>query len=91
MRGVVPDEILGRTTKGDFIADVYTGLRQCRKPLLDLFADSVLAKYELINVDVFRKAILGLHSTFGTLIPLEQTIACEVWVRAANKVSCQSL
>jgi asparagine synthase (glutamine-hydrolysing) len=91
MRGVVPDEILGRTTKGDFTADVYAGLKQSREHLLELFTDSVLATHGLINVDVFRKAVLDLHPTFGTLIPLEQTIACEVWVRAANKVSCQSV
>lgn len=86
MHGVVPDEILGRTTKGDFTADVYAGLKQNREHLLELFDDSVLAKRGLINPEILRKVILGLHPTFGTLIPLEQTVACETWLRAASSI-----
>jgi asparagine synthase (glutamine-hydrolysing) len=84
VRGVVPDEILGRTTKGDFTADVYVGLKRYRAALLELFADSVLAQRGLINTDALRAAIVGVHPTFATLIPLEQTVACEIWLRAAG-------
>lgn len=84
MSGLVPSEVLGRTTKGDFTADVYAGLKLNRGDLLDLFADSMLAQHGLVNPDILRKAILGLHPTFSTLIPLEQTISCEMWLRAVN-------
>lgn len=87
VRGVVPDEILGRTTKGDFTADVYAGLKRHREALLELFADSVLAQRELIDTDALRAAIVGVHPTFTTLIPLEQTVACEMWLRAADCAS----
>ncbi|MGH4020869.1 MAG: asparagine synthase-related protein [Pseudonocardiaceae bacterium] len=83
MRDIVPDEILGRTTKGDFTADVYAGLRRHRAGLLELFEDSALAQRGLIDTDALRATILGVHPTFTTLIPLEQTVACEVWLRAA--------
>lgn len=84
MRGIVPDEILGRTTKGDFTADVYAGLNRHRAVLLELFADSALGQRGLIDADVLRAAIVGVHPTFATLIPLEHTVACEVWLRAAD-------
>ncbi|MGH3856522.1 MAG: asparagine synthase-related protein [Pseudonocardiaceae bacterium] len=91
MREIVPGEILGRTTKGDFTADVYAGIKQNRARLLDLFADSALAESGLIDVDVLRKTILGVHPSFATLIPLEQTVACEAWLRAASLISPRSL
>lgn len=84
MSGIVPDKILGRTTKGDFTADVYVGLKQNRTHLLRLMEDSVLARNELIDLDVLRKSVLDVHPTFGTLIPLERTMACETWLRAAR-------
>ncbi|MGH3903458.1 MAG: asparagine synthase-related protein [Pseudonocardiaceae bacterium] len=90
IRGVVPDEILGRTTKGDFTADVYAGLKQHRAALLELFAGSMLAQRGLIDTDALRAAIVGVHPTFATLIPLEQTVACEIWLRAADRISPHS-
>ena len=90
VRSIVPDEILGRTTKGDFTADVYAGLKRHREGLLELFADSVLAQRGLIDTDVLRAAIVGVHPTFATLIPLEQTVACEIWLRAADCASRRS-
>ncbi|MGH3569413.1 MAG: asparagine synthase-related protein [Pseudonocardia sp.] len=87
MHGIVPAEVLGRTTKGDFTADVYRGLKQNRAGLLELFADSVLARIGLIDADVLRRTIIGLHPTFATLIPLEQTVACEAWLRVTHSTS----
>jgi len=87
MRGVVPDEILGRTTKGDFTADVYAGLKRHRAALLELFADSALAQRGRIDGDALHAAIVGVHLTFTTLIPLEQTVACEIWLRAVDRAS----
>ncbi len=86
MRRIVPDEILARTTKGDFTADVYAGVKRHRASLLELFADSVLARRGMIDIDALRGSIRGMHPTFVTLIPLEQTVACEIWLRAATGV-----
>lgn len=86
MHGIVPGAVLSRTTKGDFTADVYAGLKRHRASILNLFADSVLARKGLIDTDALRRTVCGMHPNFATLIPLEQTVACEIWLRAAADV-----
>ncbi|MFE5869238.1 asparagine synthase-related protein [Streptomyces roseifaciens] len=82
MRGIVPDPLLARTTKGDYSADFYAALRRHRSELLDLFEDSLLADMGLIDPAPLRAALLGLHPTTHILTSLSQTVACETWLRA---------
>ncbi|WP_189053865.1 asparagine synthase [Longimycelium tulufanense] len=88
MRGVVPDSLLGRTTKGDFTADIYIGLERNRRDLLELFEDGcLLAAHGLVDAATVRRAILAPHPHLRSLIPLEHTVACELWLRAMTSRS----
>ncbi|MFG3256068.1 asparagine synthase-related protein [Streptomyces sp. NPDC048172] len=81
MRGLVPDELLGRATKSDFGEDVFDGLRRHRGTLLDLFDGSLLAGRGLIDDAAVRAALHTGHAFTQTLQALEPTLACEVWLR----------
>ena len=61
MRGIVPATILGRPTKGEFSADVHTGLRHNKRTLLGLCDDMELARLGLVDAEAFRSDLRGLH------------------------------
>lgn len=84
MRGIVPGALLGRATKGVFDADAYAGLRRHRAELLDLFDEPALARLGLVDADALRAAYLGPHPRTSSLIALDPTLACEVWLRALS-------
>ncbi|MGH8933525.1 MAG: asparagine synthase-related protein [Egibacteraceae bacterium] len=82
MRGIVPDAVLDRATKAEYSAEAYTGLRRHRQELLDVCEDMRLARLGLIDAEAFRSALLGLHSSSLTMIPLIGTLGCEMWLRS---------
>lgn len=87
MRDLLPPQIADRTTKGEFSADVYHGLRRHRAELLELFRDSRLARHGLIDAAAVRETLLRPHTNARTLVPLDATLACERWLRALDAAS----
>ncbi|MFD9903086.1 lasso peptide isopeptide bond-forming cyclase [Streptomyces sp. NPDC059063] len=85
MRGLVPDLILDRATKGDFSADLRAGRQRNLPQLLDVFADSVLADLGLIDPHSVRAHLLAPHADSSRDIAVEQLIGCETWARAARR------
>lgn len=84
MRGLVPDVVLDRTTKGEFSADLRAGRKRNLTALLELFSDSVLSDMGLISTGVLRSQLLTPHSGISTDIAVEDLIGLEVWARAAR-------
>jgi asparagine synthase (glutamine-hydrolysing) len=82
MRGVVPEAVLGRATKAEYSGEAYAGLRRHRRELLELCEDMNLVRLGLVDADAFRSALLGLHSSSLTMIPLISTLGCEIWLRS---------
>ncbi|MFI1890686.1 asparagine synthase-related protein [Streptomyces jumonjinensis] len=82
MRGIVPDRILGRPTKAEFSAEAYAGLQRHKRELAELCDDLRLARMGLVDPEALRAAILGLHISARSLIPLDATLACESWLRS---------
>ncbi|MBH1937426.1 hypothetical protein I5Q34_24685 [Streptomyces sp. AV19] len=82
MRGIVPEAVLARSTKGEYSAEFHTGLRRNRAALLELFDDSLLARAGLIDTDVLRARLLGVHPDPNALRDLDATVGCEVWLRS---------
>ncbi|MFH8562018.1 asparagine synthase-related protein [Streptomyces sp. NPDC017988] len=82
MRGLVPGPLLDRTTKGNFNADFYVGLRRHRADMVALFDDSELARHELIDPAVVRRVLLQPHPTTTLLARMDGTFATEMWLRA---------
>lgn len=81
MRGIVPDAVLGRGTKGEHSAEVYAGLRRHRTALTALCEDSLLARRGLIRPDALRQVVTSLHPETHALRPLDPTLAAEYWLR----------
>lgn len=81
LRGIVPDGLLARTTKGEFGTEVYTGLRRHRAELHGLGSGSLLAARGLIVPDLLRRAVTTTHPTGTPLWLLDMTVACETWLR----------
>jgi asparagine synthase (glutamine-hydrolysing) len=87
MRGIVPDESLTRQTKANGSGDVDPGLRRHREELLTLWEDSRLGRLGLIDADALRETCtrpLPPELQFGAL---DQTVACEVWLRSLERAT----
>ncbi len=85
MRGVVPESIATRVTKGEFSADLSLGLRRNRASVLDFLADSAIAKRGLIDVDTLRRLLLAPQADHSRNIALEHLVGCETWLRTTPK------
>jgi asparagine synthase (glutamine-hydrolysing) len=82
MRGIVPDEILTRRSKGDYSPHLYSGIRRHQQRILDeLGPDSHLARLGLIDPDAVRRTLASVHPDARTLAPADPTLACEAWLR----------
>ena len=90
MRGIVPEESLGRQTKVDFTCDEDPGLRENRADLLELCEDSRLGRLGLIDANALRAACSRPLPPQLQIGVLYQTVACEVWLRALESVTAPS-
>ncbi len=84
MRGVVPDEIRTRSTKGEFGEDVRRGLRRNLPAILRMFDDSELAERGLIDPGRLRAQLTGPQADNTVVQALENLLGCETWLRAAT-------
>ncbi|MEV0500672.1 asparagine synthase-related protein [Streptomyces spectabilis] len=82
VRGLVPEEILARRSKGEFSAEAFQGMRRNRGDLLDLCDDLRLSRLDLVDPDALRAALLGPKTQSRQLVPYENTLACESWLRS---------
>ncbi|MEU2792694.1 asparagine synthase-related protein [Streptomyces sp. NPDC007100] len=82
MRGILPDALRARGTKGEHSAEVYAGLRRHRRALTALCDDSRLAGLGLIRPEVLRTALTSLQPHSHVLQPLDPTLAAEYWLRS---------
>lgn len=90
MRGIVPDEMLGRRSKGEYTAEAYEGLLRNRNVLLRLCDDLNLAKLGLVNADALRVALLNPGPESRDLNPFDNTLACETWLRSPSATAPQT-
>jgi asparagine synthase (glutamine-hydrolysing) len=83
MRGVLPERLRTRATKGEFGEDVRRGLRAHLPALLDLLGpDSVLAARGLLDPDALRVRLTGPQADNGAVQALESLVGCETWLRS---------
>ncbi|MGH8899463.1 MAG: asparagine synthase-related protein [Egibacteraceae bacterium] len=87
LRGLVPPTVLERTTKGEFSADGYAGLRRYRAELGGLCEDPIMARLGLVDRDALRAACLGLYPPNLPLSALDGTMACEMWLRRLEQAT----
>jgi asparagine synthase (glutamine-hydrolysing) len=85
MRGIVPEQSLARQTKANGSCDAAPGLRRHRAELLALWEDSRLARLGLVDAEALRQTCarpLPPELEFGGL---DQTVACELWLRTLER------
>ncbi|WP_430499828.1 asparagine synthase-related protein [Micromonospora trifolii] len=90
MRGLVPDAILNRPDKGEFSAEMHEGLRRNRQTLLELCDGSQLGELGLIDVAALRARLLNPGPVAHHLTILQNTLACESWLRSSVVASAWS-
>jgi asparagine synthase (glutamine-hydrolysing) len=90
MRGVVPPESLARETKANGSGDEEPGLRRHRADLLALFEDSRLARLGLIDAGALRHLLSGPLPPSLQFGALDQTVACEAWLRSLEPTTVPS-
>ncbi|MEJ3652795.1 asparagine synthase-related protein [Actinomycetes bacterium KLBMP 9759] len=81
MRGLVPAEVLARTSKDGSGHEWFAGLKAQRPALAALAEDSRLVRYGLADAEPLRRALLSPQLATVPMQPLEQTISHEVWLR----------
>ncbi len=85
MDGVVPDVALHRSTKGDYTASAYAGLRRHALRLRALFTGGRLAELGVIDEAALRatlaRAADGLPVRLGRL---DAVVGAEIWPRGRN-------
>ena len=90
MRGVVPDESLARQTKANGSGDSDPGLRRHREELLALWEDSRLGRLGLADATALRELCTGPLPPEWELGGLDQTVACELWLRSLERATVPS-
>ena len=90
MRGIVPDQSLGQETKANGSGDEEPGLRRHRAELLALFEDSRLARLGLVDAGALRELLTGPLPPSLQFGALDQTVACEAWLRSLERVPVPS-
>ncbi|UUU24184.1 asparagine synthase-related protein [Streptomyces sp. DSM 40750] len=82
MREAVPAELLARRTKGEYSAEMQSGLRTRRADLAELLDQPLLATLGLVDADALRRACLSMFPPRLSPVTLEATLAVETWLRA---------
>ncbi|WP_373560382.1 asparagine synthase-related protein [Streptomyces sp. Ag109_G2-15] len=88
VRGIVPDDVLRRNTKGEYSTDFHVSLRHNRSALVELFDGSRLARSGLIDEAAVRASLLGVHPTPEGLRSLSSSLGSEIWLRARPAPPC---
>ncbi|WP_020670105.1 asparagine synthase-related protein [Amycolatopsis nigrescens] len=85
MRGVLPDELLRRNTKGTPTVDEYQGYRRNRADVLALWEDSRLVRLGLVDAGRIRAACTAPDPYDVRQTAVLDTAAVELWLRAVQK------
>ncbi|MEU4968740.1 asparagine synthase-related protein [Streptomyces smyrnaeus] len=85
MRGILPETVRDRATKGEFSAEARDGLRTHRGAVLALFADSALAERGLLDVDALHRQLHAPRADITATAHVENLIGCEAWLRATRR------
>ncbi|MGH8909343.1 MAG: albusnodin/ikarugamycin family macrolactam cyclase [Egibacteraceae bacterium] len=82
LRGLVPESVLVRRTKGDYTGEEYKGLRRAIDVLRGLLADPLVADLGLVEPAPVRVALD--HAVLGLPVPfaaLRRVLGTELWLR----------
>lgn len=87
MRGIIPDEVLTRTTKDDGSIDVAQGLNDNAEVVRSLFSESRLGQMGLIDAGMLHKILANPADPLLDDGAVFATLACELWIRTYDEWS----
>ncbi|MEV6672239.1 asparagine synthase-related protein [Streptomyces sp. NPDC051162] len=82
MADLVPDTVLARSTKGEYSADFYLGLRRNKAELAEIVTESRLARAGLLDASALRAGLRHPELSPEVMRSLDNTLACEMWLRS---------
>ncbi|HEU5157536.1 MAG TPA: asparagine synthase-related protein [Streptosporangiaceae bacterium] len=86
LRGVLPDALFVRGTKGDYTREEYLGARRAAAALRRLVIDSRLADLGVLEPAAVLRSIDRLIAGCAVALgPLRQALATEVWLRGGER------
>jgi asparagine synthase (glutamine-hydrolysing) len=79
---ILPLTLLNRMSKGNYTSDLFYGFRQHYNEIYELFHDSVLAKFGIIDLPLFYQSMEKVRAGLNIgLWELNATIAMELWLQ----------
>ncbi|MCG3754333.1 asparagine synthase-related protein [Amycolatopsis sp. Poz14] len=87
LRGIVPAELMQRSTKNDMSENVHAGFRKRRRQITELCQDSVLAQLGLVDANALRLACTSPQPPGAALPAMITTLNCETWLRGVTSSS----
>lgn len=86
-RGVVPEPIRKRKTKGEFSRETLRGYRTHRAAIQEIFKESALADTGYIDGDRLYSSLGSPDPDLEILKRVEYFIGCEMWYRNALAIA----
>lgn len=86
-RGVVPDELLGRKSKGDYVSLIYDGYNRVRRDIAAEVDHSPLVARGLVRGDAVIDFLTRIQPDASRFYPFEFHLAADRWLRAATAQS----
>lgn len=84
---LVPDTVLSRITKGNYLREEFMGLRTGVTALVDLLADSRLAELGVISPgEVIRSVRRMASGSLAALPALNRLVSVELWLREWEEI-----
>ncbi|MEV2256899.1 asparagine synthase-related protein [Streptomyces sp. NPDC050147] len=87
VRGIVPDDVLRRNTKGEYSTDFHAALHHSRAGLVELFDGSWLGRAGLIDDAAIRAALLAVHPSPEGLRSLSSSLGAEIWIPSVTAIT----
>jgi asparagine synthase (glutamine-hydrolysing) len=82
MTGLVPEPVLNRVGKGDYIGEDYAGLRANTKSLCKLVMDSRVAELGMVDPVAVVRSIRAVDVCRLPFAALNRLLGVELWLRA---------
>ncbi|MDP3952613.1 asparagine synthase-related protein [Microbacterium sp.] len=84
-KGIVPDALLERRSKGDYASEYYRGLRAHRSSIERWVLESPMSRLELLEGKRFQAFLEQIHPSATSFRHLDATFSAARWLSAAER------
>lgn len=86
MHDLLPEPVRHRTSKDHCLPEWHSGLRGNQRLLAEWCDTSRLARLEVIDPELLRRAVLNPELLGGEIAAVEKTLAAEAWLRDLSEI-----